>query len=216
MLPSGRPEQLGTLLPVVFGASVLVFGLARLLFVLSDVLGHERQNQMESSISLLGTSHRLQGASKAEHIQHVDDPGFRRYLREQLETKRFDFVFEEATEFGPTIAEGLTKQFLGEGQYLDVDPHPRNRAKFGIPALREEHTPINPYGPDEGFVQHEDLDGQGKREELWVRRIQGQSFKCALLICGYLHTLSLSFRLQSAGISVVQTSIYMPFIKLGA
>jgi hypothetical protein len=100
---------------------------------------------------------------------------------------------------------------------LDVDPHPCNRAKFGISPLREEFTPINPCEQgSRDFVQHEDLDGQDKREELWVSRVEGQPFDFALLICGYLHTLSLSFRLRSAGFSVAQTSVYMPFDKLSA
>jgi len=139
---------------------------------------------MSRSISVFGTSHRLQGALKADHLLQINDHGYKRYLEHQLRANRFDFVFEEATEFGPTIAEDVATKFLGPGHYLDLDPHPRNRARFGIPPLREEHTPINPYGPDDGFVQHEDLEGQDKREELWVSRVQGQSFDSALLICG--------------------------------
>jgi hypothetical protein len=172
------------------------------------------QTQISRCVSVLGTSHRLQGARKAKLVRHVDDPDYRRYLEDQLRGGRFDFVFEEATESGPTIAEELTRRFLGDGHYLDVDPHPDNRARFGIPRLREDCTPIP--DSDGGFVQQEDLDGQEEREKLWVRRVQGQSFDFALLICGYLHTLSLSFRLRSAGLSVMQTSVYMPHHKLGA
>lgn len=168
---------------------------------------------MSRSISVFGTSHRLQGAFKAKHVQHIDDPSYKKYLEDQIGAKRFDFVFEEATEYGPTIAEKLTRKVLGEGHYLDVDPH--NRAKFGIPTLREDNTPINPNRKvNRDVVKHEDLEGQGKREELRVTRIDGQSFTRALVICGYLHTLSLSFRLRSAGFSVEQTSVYMPFHKL--
>src|SRR5229473_3482024 len=126
----------------------------------------------------------------------------------------FDFVFEEATEFGPTIVEDLARKFLGEDHYLDVDPHPKNRAQFGIPPLRADHTPIDPYG-DEGCVFHEDLEGQALREELWIKRCSETNFTCALFICGFLHTLSLSYRLQSAGFSVEQAGIYMPYPKLG-
>lgn len=171
--------------------------------------------RVEKSITVFGTSHRLQGARKAAHVQHIDDTSYGRYLERQLRAKRFDFVFEEATEFGPTIAEYLATKFLGEGRYLDVDPHPDNRAKFGIPMLREDHTPIDPYG-NEGFVGHEDLEGQAMREELWVKRCEEQTFTCALFICGFLHTLSLSFRLQAAGFSVERASTYMPYDKLGA
>lgn len=167
------------------------------------------------SISVLGISHRLQGARKAEHIQHIDDPSYQRYLEKQLLSEQFDFVFEEATEFGPTIAEKLAAEILGKDHYLDVDPHPKNRTRLGIPDLGNDYTPINPYEPkSKDFVQHEHLEGQAKREQLWVERVQGQSFTSALFICGYLHTLSLSFRLNSDGVSVAQASVYMPFHKL--
>ena len=156
------------------------------------------------------------GREEAESIRYIDDPSYRRYLEDQLRPKLFDFVFEEASECGPTIAEDVATTLLGQGHYLDVDPHPDNRASFGIPALRNSYTPIIPYEPGNGdFVQHEDLEGQEKCEELWVRRVKEQSFNWALFICGYLHSLSLSFRLRSAGISVTQVGIYMPFHKLG-
>ena len=168
------------------------------------------------SISVLGISHRSQGASKAEHIQHIDDPSYKRYLERQLLSEQFDFVFEEGTELGPTIAEKLAAEILGKDHYLDVDPHPKNRAKLGIPDLGNDYTPINPYDSEsKDFVQHEHLEGQAKREELWVERVKGQSFASALFICGYLHILSLSFRLKSGGVPVAQASVYMPFHKLG-
>jgi len=173
------------------------------------------EGKVEKSITVFGTSHRLQGARKAAHVRHIDDPSYEHYLERQFRANHFDFVFEEATEFGPTIAENLATKLLGVGHYLDVDPHPKNRAKFGIPPLREEHTPINPYG-DEGCVFHEDLEGQAMREELWVKGCKEQTFTCALFICGFLHTLSLSFRLQAAGFSVERASTYMPYDKLGA
>lgn len=171
---------------------------------------------MPKSISIVGTSHRLQGARKAELIRYINDPSYKRYLEDQLRPKVFDFVFEEASELGPTIAEETAATLLGQGHYLDVDPHPNNREKFGIPELINSHTPINPYEQSNSdFVQHEDLEGRGRREELWVRRVKEQSFNWALFICGYLHSLSLSFRLRSEGISVAQVGIYMPFDKLG-
>jgi hypothetical protein len=170
--------------------------------------------KVERAITVFGTSHRLQGARNAAHLQQIDDPSYGRYLEGRLRSNHFDFVFEEATECGPTTAEDLATKFLGGGHYLDVDPHPRNRAKFGIPPLREDHTPIDPYG-NEGCVFHEDLEGQAMREELWIKRCKEKTFTCALFICGCLHTLSLSYRLQSAGFSVIQAGVYMPYHKLG-
>jgi len=162
------------------------------------------------SITVFGTSHRLQGALKATHLKHINDPDYTRYLGDQLRANHFDFVFEEATGFGPTIAEDLATRFLGKGHYLDVDPHPTNRSRFGIPPLRDESTPL-----ENGCVFHEDLDGQAAREELWVKRCTDQIFSCGLFICGHSHTLSLSFRLQAAGFAVVQASVYVPYHKLG-
>ena len=101
---------------------------------------------MSKSISILGTSHRLQGALKAERIQHIDDPSYKKYLEDQLRPKLVDFVFEEASECGPTIAEKVATELLGKGRYLDVDPHPDTRANFGIPPLQNHHTPINLVG----------------------------------------------------------------------
>lgn len=172
---------------------------------------------MESrSISILGTSHRPQGALKAEHIKHIDDPSYKRYLERQLLSEQFDFIFEEAAEFGPTVAEKLSTEIPGKGHYMDVDPHPNNRGQFEIPELGNDHTPINPSDPNsKDFVQHEHLEGQVKREQLWVNQVKGQSFTSALFICGFLHTLSLSFRLATEGFSVAQASTYMPYHKLG-
>lgn len=179
---------------------------------------HEQgEASMESrSISILGTSHRLQGAVKAEHIKHIDDASYKRYVEIQLLTEQVDFVFEEATEFGPTVAERLSTEILGIGHYMDIDPHPKNREKFGIPDLGNDYTPIYPSDLNcKDFVQHEHLEGQAKREQLWVNRVKEQSFASALFICGYLHTLSLSFRLATEGFSVAQASVYMPYHKLG-
>src|SRR5262249_7330656 len=109
----------------------------------------------------------------------------------------------------------LATKFLGKGHYLDVDPHPKNRAQFGIPPLREDQTSIDPCGDERCVFQHEDLEGQAMREELWIKRCKEQTFTRALFICGFLHTLSLSYRLQSAGFSVEQAGVYMPYHKLG-
>jgi hypothetical protein len=46
------------------------------------------------------------------------------------------------------------------------------------------------------------LDGQAKREELWIKRMQQSEFKSALMICGLVHLLSFAFRLQAAKFSV--------------
>ena len=166
------------------------------------------------SVTVLGISHQVQGVAKAKFRQ-VSDPSYERYIDGEIRSGRFDFVFEEATELGPTIAERLSIELLGEGRYLDVDPHPDNRPKFGIPDLTEGFTPINPCEPgNNDIVRHCALEAQAKREELWVKRVKTQPFNSALFICGYLHTLSLAFRLQPAGFLVARADYYMPHDKL--
>jgi hypothetical protein len=165
---------------------------------------------VEKSLVIFGTVHRVQGALKAPNMKHVDDPDYKQFVEGQLRTNHFDFVFEEATGFGPTIAEDLATKILSADHYLDVDPSPKTRAQFGIPPLHEERVPLG-----EGYLIPEDLDVHALREELWVKRCTDQPFSHALFICGHLHTLSLSFRLRKAGFAVVQASAYIPYRRLG-
>jgi len=64
-----------------------------------------------------------------------------------------------------------------KGRYLDVDPHPDNRARFGIPSLQNRHTSINPYESSHcDFVEHEDYEGQkakscGQSSERTIARL---------------------------------------------
>jgi hypothetical protein len=166
------------------------------------------------SVTIFGVSHQVQGVTKAKFRQ-VADPSYAQYAEEEIRSGQFDFVFEEATELGPTIAERLSAKALGEGHYLDVDPHPDNRQKFGIASIGEYPTPINPCEPGNTDIAHGAvLEVHAKREELWVNRMKAQPFRSALFICGYLHTLSVAFRLQAAGFCVPRAAYYMPHNRL--
>ena len=72
---------------------------------------------MPRHITILGTSHDLQGAEKRK--SSVNDPTFSEAIEFLLSGK--DFVFEEASGCGPTIAEKGAHEKLGPGHYLDVD-----------------------------------------------------------------------------------------------
>jgi hypothetical protein len=167
-------------------------------------------------ISVLGISHQVQGVTKGT-FEKICDPSYRQYIETEIDSRRFDFVFEEASGLGPTIAEDVSLRILGKGHYLDVDPSLDTRPQFGIPGLRETCTLIHPSESrvTDG-VRHEVMEVQDKREKLWVDRVKGQSFTSALFICGYLHMLSLAFRLQSADFFIEQASTYVPHHKLCA
>ncbi len=167
------------------------------------------------TISVLGISHQIQGVTEGTFAKIVD-PSCGRLIEDQLRSLRVDFVFEEAAELGPTLAEKLAARILGENHYLDVDPSPDNIWKYGIPGLRPECCRrINPTDPtNTDFVRDQDIYIQDDREKLWVNRVKEQPFTSALFICGYLHTLSLAFRLRSESFLVTQVSAYIPHNKL--
>ena len=70
----------------------------------------------------------------------IGDPSYKKDPEEQLRPKLVDFVFEEASEYGPTIVEKVATELLSKARYLDVDPRPDNRARLGIPRLQNRHT----------------------------------------------------------------------------
>jgi hypothetical protein len=58
-------------------------------------------------ITVLGTSHRLQGARREDN---VDDPSYRRLVEKLISEELIDYVFEEACGLGPTIASVVAKE----------------------------------------------------------------------------------------------------------
>lgn len=150
-------------------------------------------------ITVLATLHVLQGAEK--RLGNVHDPMYMALLNQLMTSEQVDFIFEEASGLGPTIAEKLALEKLAFGHYVDIDPARGERAEFGIPAnSNEPHMIGEP--PNAALANWQVLETQAKREELWVRRIQQHEFQSALIICGLVHLLSFSFRLQGAKFSV--------------
>lgn len=152
-------------------------------------------NKVLRSVLVLGTNHRLQGSPI--YPRSVKDPGYLPLLRDLIDTESIDFIFEEASQCGPTTAERLVESMKDVRQirYLDIDPHPDLAHQHGIVDQNGEVFP-----KDIGAEQKVEEDIL--REELWCKRIAEQTFTNALVICGYLHTLSVTFRLRSVGFSM--------------
>ena len=164
------------------------------------------------SILVLGTAHRLQGAVNIAHPEsNIDDPSYRKLLENILSWHSVDCVFEEASGCGPTDANTIaTARTL---QYFDVDLHPDERARRGM----AQETGSDCIAIDESisadcFVK-EYLGPQEQREDFWLREITTKHFQSGLMICGFIHTLSFSFKLQTGGFEV-ESVCYVPYHKL--
>jgi hypothetical protein len=150
-------------------------------------------------VTVLGTIHMVQGAEKRAGNLH--DPMYVALLQKLLDSEGVDFIFEEASGLGPTIAEKLAREKLGADRYLDIDPARHDRAEFAIPSSSHEPHMIGT-PPSVAFANWQILDVHEKRENLWIKRIAQHQFESALMICGLVHLLSLGFRLQEANFSV--------------
>jgi len=163
---------------------------------------------MGGRITVFGTSHRLQGIENVSWA--IDDPMYLVALKNCL--RRKDFIFEEASGRAPTTAQGLAVAKFGQGHYLDVDPSIEERQQLGI-GQTELPTFIDPSDSNSDHIVQQFFGEQEKRETIWLRRIQERTFDNAVFICGYLHTLSMSFRLCEAGYDV-EAFYYLPHAKL--
>ena len=154
---------------------------------------------MISRVTVLGTLHILQGAEN--RVGSVHDPMYVELLSKLMLSEGVDFIFEEASGLGPTIAEKLALEKLPFGHYLDIDPARGERAALGIPSnSNEPHMIGEP--PSVAFANWQVLVAQARREELWLERIRQHEFQSALAICGLVHLLSFAFRLQEVKFSV--------------
>lgn len=162
------------------------------------------------SILVHGIAHQIQGPN---FQSYVEDESFRPWIKSLIRQFQVDFVFEEASGRGPSVAEELVRSLQNKVRYLDIDPPANERAKYGI-AQRTGGGPIDPaHSPDVYEISY--VGEQKKREEEWLKRIQGSTFENGLVICGVAHTLSFAFRLQSAELHVINAYTYIPYSKLG-
>ena len=154
---------------------------------------------MNPRVTVLATLHVVQGAER--RVGNVHDPMYVALLNKLMISEGVDFIFEEASGLGPTIAEKLALEQLPFGHYLDIDPARAARGDFGIPSNSSEPNMIGA-PPTVAFANWQILDVHAKREELWAERIQQHEFNSALVIVGLVHLLSFAFRLQKAKFSV--------------
>jgi hypothetical protein len=148
---------------------------------------------------VLATLHELQGAEKRHG--NMRDPKYTELLKQLIGTEQVDFIFEEASGQGPTIAERLSTEYLGPGRYLDVDPHRDEREKFGIPKDSHDFYMIGT-PPKVGHASVLFHEVHALREEFWIRQLAKEEFASALMVCGLAHLLSFTFRLHAANFSV--------------
>jgi hypothetical protein len=150
-------------------------------------------------VTVLATLHVVQGAEK--RLGNVHDPMYVALLNQLMISEGVDFIFEEASGLGPTLAEKLALETLAFGHYVDIDPTRSERPDYGIPPNSSEPNMIGT-PPTVAFANWQILDVHKKREELWLERVQQHKFESALVIVGLVHLLSFSFRLQTAKFSV--------------
>jgi hypothetical protein len=154
---------------------------------------------MNPRVTVLATLHVVQGAEK--RVGNVQDPMYVALLDKLMVSEEVDFIFEEASGLGPTIAERLALDRLAFGHYADIDPARGERPDFGIPAISSEPHMIGA-PPAVAFANWQILDVHARREDLWLKRMQQHDFQSALVICGLIHLLSFASRLQTANFSV--------------
>lgn len=164
--------------------------------------------KVTKSALVLGVAHQLQGPKFTDFVDHH---WFHWLARKNITES--DFVFEEASGKGPSIAEDLANEILSPGHYADIDPPADERARYGIPDGASGCVVID---PPHDYYEWVSIDAQKVREELWLRKITETSFKKAFVIVGFGHSLSLAFRLSSAGVLVEKALSFVPHHKLCA
>src|SRR6201998_2021017 len=92
---------------------------------------------MSPRITVLATLHVIQGAEK--RLGNVDDLAYVELLNKLIISEEVDFIFEEASGLGPTIAEKVALEKLAFGHYVDIDPARDERPDFAI--LPSSSTP---------------------------------------------------------------------------
>jgi hypothetical protein len=161
---------------------------------------HDREGiGMNRRVTVLATLHELQGAEQRHG--NFFDPKYTELLDQLILAEEIDFIFEEASGLGPTIAEKVSLEKLGSNRYLDVDPRKDKRERFGIPKDSNDFYMIGS-PPTVAFASWQFHEVHAKREEFWLQQLAGYEFKTGLMICGLTHMLSFAFRLHAANFRV--------------
>jgi hypothetical protein len=163
-----------------------------------------QSTKTSQSMAIFSVLHQIQGPG---FQGYVEDPAYAFWVKRFL-SQGVDFIFEEASGRGPSVAEDLTKARTPEVKYLDVDPSAAERPKYGI----SNSSTGGPIDPVHSYDVYETVvfADQMKREEEWIRRIKTSTFTKGLFICGVAHGLSFGAKLESGGITVQELYNYIP------
>lgn len=149
----------------------------------------------------------LQGSKR--HAESIVDPLYRSLVTSIITEEKVDYVFEEGTELGPTVAEEIAEDKLGKGHYLNVDPPIDKRKVLGIGNMKVHRLSQIPRNEVPDYWCELNLESQRRRETAWLTAIQGRQFERGLFVCGLAHLLSMAFSLESSDYSA-ETRIYSP------
>jgi hypothetical protein len=157
---------------------------------------------------IFGTYHEVTGLRNFR--KNVIDPDYKTIIEALKQVHEVDFIFEEATGFGPSVASEVAV-----GRYLDIDSESTEQA---LSLFSEDSE--NQFLPEilgksrlQQTATKLGLTVQNWREQCWVAKIKAQQFKTGLVICGVVHSLSIAFRLQSEGFEV-EAYCYEPIERL--
>jgi hypothetical protein len=107
------------------------------------------------SVLLLATLHEFQGLPGFQGS--VEDPSYTSGIESCICSGRIDFVFEEASELGPSTAEQRANSLLGPGHYLGIDSE------------RDKPSPLTGLKPICGLTSV-DVMKTMTREDVWLQR----------------------------------------------
>lgn len=163
---------------------------------------------MPKYIAALGTNHQIQGLEKhPDRGLKIEDPTYALVVEMMIKSKGIDLIFEEASGLGPSTASVIGSR-LGLARWVDIDPNKDERHQLEISVEEDPQWACEPQHGLEPMYWHK-LEGQQKRENVWLQRIEQYEFQRALLICGMNHMFSISFRLVAEGFEV-ETGYYEP------
>jgi len=164
---------------------------------------HDTPDEASKFFVVLGVDHRVQGDK--DHPGSFDDPVYRDIVREIISNDHIDFVAEECNH-DTTDAEKIADESLGAGHYSNVDILMKDRANCGI---GETFLPPRSNFPVTGYP----MAFHQTREKKWVEKLVERTSTRGLLICGFVHAFSVSFRLMALGFKA-EARTYIPWEKL--
>jgi len=157
---------------------------------------------------VFGTYHDVQGLKNFE--KNVTDPDYKAILGVMIQEHSVDFIFEEASRTGPSVASEMAA-----GRYLDIDSDTTYQflSQFSEASERLYLPEILVKSRVQDTARTLALTVEDRRERSWVEKIKTQKFNTGLVICGVVHSLSIAFRLQGAGFDV-EAYHYEPIKRL--